>query len=208
MNIITKYSSGNNIFFTSDTHFCHANIIKFCDRPFKDTNEMNETLISNWNSVVKANDVIYHLGDFCFAGSVEWHSILGRLKGRIHLILGNHDEKNIREGYMHLFESVSYQQKLLIDGYNVYLNHYPYLCYPGYKPYTMQLFGHIHSSHYKFDGVDAQIAKNQLQSSQYDVGVDWNNFTPISWEEVKQKIIKQKEENRNMYGHKLLKNNE
>lgn len=103
---------------------------------------------------------------------------------------------------MQHFESVSYQQRLFIEGYNVYLNHYPFMCYPGYKPYTFQLFGHIHSSPYKFDGLDAQIAKHQLQPSQYDVGVDWNDFKPISWEEVKQKIIKQKEENVNMYRNK------
>ena len=103
---------------------------------------------------------------------------------------------------MQNFESVGYQSRLFIEGYNVYLNHYPYLCYPGYKPYTIQLFGHIHSSPYKFDGVDATIAKSRLQPSQYDVGVDWNDFRPISWEEVKKKIIKQKEQNVNMYGNK------
>ena len=93
MEIIKKYSVDTPIFFTSDSHFCHSNIIKFCDRPFKDVEEMNEILIDNWNKTVGPNDIIYHLGDFCFAGSAEWHSILGRLNGRIHLILGNHDEK-------------------------------------------------------------------------------------------------------------------
>lgn len=74
------------------------------------------------------------------------------------------------------------------------------MCYPGYKPYTIQLFGHIHSSHSKFDGLDAVIAKKSLQPSQYDVGVDWNNFTPISWREVIEKIKYQKENNVNMFG--------
>ena len=200
MEIITKYQSGDNIFFTSDTHFCHANIIKFCGRPFKDVEEMNEALISNWNKVVGPTDIVYHLGDFCFAGSAEWHSILGRLNGRIHLIIGNHDEKNLRQGYEKLFESIVPQARLFIEGYNVYLNHYPFMCYPGYKPYTIQLFGHIHSSHSKFDGLDAVIAKKSLQPSQYDVGVDWNNFTPISWREVIEKIKYQKENNVNMFG--------
>ena len=200
MEIITKYQSGDNIFFTSDTHFCHANIIKFYGRPFKDVEEMNEALISNWNKVVGPTDIVYHLGDFCFAGSAEWHSILGRLNGRIHLIIGNHDEKNLRQGYEKLFESIVPQARLFIEGYNVYLNHYPFMCYPGYKPYTIQLFGHIHSSHSKFDGLDAVIAKKSLQPSQYDVGVDWNNFTPISWREVIEKIKYQKENNVNMFG--------
>lgn len=202
MEIIKKYENGDNLFFTSDTHFCHANIIKFCNRPFKDVMEMNEALIDNWNKTIGPNDIVYHLGDFCFAGSAAWHSLLGQLNGRIHLILGNHDEKNIRQGYMQNFESVGYQSRLFIEGYNVYLNHYPYLCYPGYKPYTIQLFGHIHSSPYKFDGVDAQTAKSQLQPSQYDVGVDWNNFTPINWNLVKEKVKYQKDNNINMYGIK------
>lgn len=200
MEIITKYQSGDNIFFTSDTHFCHANIIKLCGRPFDNVEEMNEALIKNWNNTVGPNDIIYHLGDFCFAGSVEWHSILSRLNGRIHLIIGNHDEKNLRQGYEQLFERIVPQARLFIEGYNVYLNHYPFMCYPGYKPYTIQLFGHIHSSHSKFDGLDAVIAEKSLQPSQYDVGVDWNNFAPISWREVIEKIKYQKENNVNMFG--------
>lgn len=52
---------------------------------------MNETLIDNWNKTVGPTDVVYHLGDFCFAGAAAWYSLLGQLNGRIHLILGNHE---------------------------------------------------------------------------------------------------------------------
>lgn len=200
MEIITKYQSGDNIFFTSDTHFCHANIIKLCGRPFSDVEEMNEVLIKNWNNTVGPNDIIYHLGDFCFGGSSAWHSIAGRLNGRIHLIVGNHDEKNLRQSYENLFEEITPQARLSIEGYNIYLNHYPFMCYPGYKPYTIQLFGHIHSSHSKFDGLDSVIAKESLQPSQYDVGVDWNDYAPVSWSKVLEKIKYQKENNVNMFG--------
>jgi calcineurin-like phosphoesterase family protein len=200
MEIITKYQSGDNIFFTSDTHFCHANIIKLCGRPFDNVEEMNEALIKNWNNTVGPNDIVYHLGDFCFGGSSAWHYVAGSLNGRIHLIVGNHDEKNLRQGYENIFEEITPQVRLFIEGYNVYLNHYPFMCYPGYKPYTIQLFGHIHSSHSKFDGLDAVIAKKSLQPSQYDVGVDWNNYAPISWREVIEKIKYQKENNVNMFG--------
>ena len=67
---------GSRVFFTSDTHFNHTNIIRFCNRPFKDVIHMNETIIANWNSVVGPDDIIFHLGDFCLGGSAEWINVL------------------------------------------------------------------------------------------------------------------------------------
>ena len=90
---------GSKVYFTSDTHFYHSNIIGFCKRPFKNVEDMNETLIENWNRVVGQDDIVFHLGDFCLGGSHEWTKILNRLNGKIYLILGNHDLKNIRQGY-------------------------------------------------------------------------------------------------------------
>ena len=82
---------GSRVFFTSDTHFNHTNIIRFCNRPFKDVSHMNETIISNWNRVVSPEDIVFHLGDFCLGGSAEWVNVLNRLNGKIYLISGNHD---------------------------------------------------------------------------------------------------------------------
>ena len=67
--------NGSGVFFTSDTHFNHTNIIRFCSRPFKDVEHMNETLIANWNRVVGPDNIVFHLGDFCLGGSAEWTKI-------------------------------------------------------------------------------------------------------------------------------------
>lgn len=176
-------------FFTSDTHFSHANIIHFCHRPFKDANQMNETLIANWNSVVTPEDTVFHLGDFCMGGSAEWNKILDRLNGKIYLIIGNHDRKNIRQAYIRRFEDVEMQMQIEVDKHSIYLNHYPFLCYGGSYRDIWQLFGHVHTCH-NSTGIDIPRL-SMLFPTQYDVGVDNNDYTPISYERVKNIIQKQ-----------------
>lgn len=122
---------GSKVYFTSDTHFYHSNIIGFCKRPFKNVEDMNETLIENWNRVVSQDDIVFHLGDFCMGGSHEWTKILNRLNGKIYLILGNHDLKNIRQGYTSRFELTTMQMHIEVDKQKIYLNHCPFLCYGG-----------------------------------------------------------------------------
>ena len=81
------------IFFTSDTHFGHENIIKYCNRPFSSAKEMDECLINNWNGVVSDSDTVYILGDFLKNGDCQIiNDYLKRLNGEKYLILGNHDE--------------------------------------------------------------------------------------------------------------------
>ena len=79
------------IYVTSDTHFNHENIIKYCKRPYENANKRNESLIKNWNKVVKKEDDIFHLGDFGFGTKEELKSIFNRLNGKKYLIMGNHD---------------------------------------------------------------------------------------------------------------------
>lgn len=180
-----KYDSGERLWFTSDTHWHHSKIIEFCNRPFTSVEEMNEKLIENWNSVVKPGDTVFHLGDFCFGGSQAWNSILDQLNGNILLIKGNHDEKSLRQGYMLRFKWVGYQLHLLVEDHSIYLNHFPFLCYGGtyHDIPTWQLFGHVHSG----PGANGKDI-NRMQylfPTQYDVGVDNNNFTPVSFEQIK-----------------------
>lgn len=203
---IMKFIDGDHVFFTSDPHFSHEAIIKFCNRPFKDANKMNESLIRNWNNKVGKDDTIFILGDFCFGGSKEWFSILERLNGHKHLLIGNHDMKNLRQGFINLFDSVSFQQCIYVGDQFIYLNHFPFLCYAGsfrkQKP-VWQLFGHLHSQdiHYNIENIGNPEVEEILKKDfarlkylfpyQYDVGVDKNNFTPISFNEVKEKIDQQ-----------------
>lgn len=194
-------TSEQKIFFTSDTHWYHENIIKFCNRPFYDVYDMNERLIQNWNSVVGENDIVFHLGDIFFCGSKEAEEILSRLNGKIYLILGNHDYKNLNEGYMNKFELVTPKMNIIVDDQKILLNHEPLLAFSGaYRGLnaTWQLFGHVHSlPKNEGTGLDIQRLIN-LFPSQYDVGVDHNNFTPISFEEVKE-IIKEQELSQNLW---------
>ena len=183
---------GTKVYFTSDTHFNHANIIGFCSRPFKNVNEMNEALIANWNRVVGVDDIVFHLGDFCLGGSAEWTNVLNRLNGKIYLIVGNHDMKNLRQSYYDRFEEIVMQKHIEIGKQKIYLNHCPFLCYGGAYKDTWQLFGHVHTSKNN-TGKDA-YRLNMLFPTQYDVGVDNNNFTPVSFDQVKAIIQKQVEQ--------------
>lgn len=180
---------GSRVYFTSDTHFNHSNIIHFCKRPFRDVEEMNEVLIRNWNQEVGPEDIVFHLGDFCLGGSSEWTKVLDRLNGRIYLILGNHDLKNMRQGFMNRFEQVSMQMYIHVDKQAIYLNHCPFLCFGGAYRDTWQLFGHVHTNRYT-KGLDTPRL-SMLFPTQYDVGVDNNDFRPVSFENVRRIIEKQ-----------------
>ena len=177
---------GSRVFCTYDTHFNHSNIIHYCDRPFRSTDEMNEKLIANWNSTVGPEDIVFHLGDFCLGGTAEWTKVLDRLNGRIYLIMGNHDLKNIKQGFIGRFEHVAMEMHIMIGKQKIYLNHYPFLCFEGGYKDVWQLFGHVHTRKNN-TGIDAGRLQ-YLYPTQYDVGVDNNNFTPVSFGQVKEII--------------------
>ena len=203
---VLRFEDGDHVFFTSDLHLDHKAIIDFCNRPFKNIKEMNETIIKNWNAKVGKDDTVFILGDFCFGGSKAWNDALDQLNGHKHFIIGNHDLKNMRQGYMKRFETVSYQHSIYVCDQFIYLNHFPFLCYAGsYRKERpiWQLFGHLHSQdiHYDIEKIEDPEVKEILKKDfarlqylfpyQYDVGVDKNNFTPISFNEVKVKIDQQ-----------------
>ena len=189
-----KFADGSKIFFTSDTHWGHANILGFCNRPFANVEEMNNKLIENWNKKVPTDGLVFHLGDFAWGGYPFWKNIRSQLNGEIILIKGNHDEKNMTPtAAEELFKFVTPQMKIRVEGRGVYLNHNPFLCYGGTyrdpKGLVYQAFGHVHSGP-GAKGLDVDRL-SILFPTQYDVGVDNNNYEPISWAEFDEKISRQ-----------------
>lgn len=182
------------IFFTSDTHFGHDNIIKYCNRPFKDTEEMDKILIENQNKVVPKDGLVYHLGDFAQKTIGYWERIREQLNGEIILIYGNHDDRFLYNERMHkLFKEVTPQKKVWFYKTCIYMNHYPFLCFGGAwkgEDAVWQLFGHVHTSPLTDKGLDQQRMQ-YLFTTQYDVGVDNNNFTLVSFEQLTQIIENQ-----------------
>ena len=192
--MVTKYPE-SGIFFTSDTHFGHSKIIDYCKRPFSSIEEHDKALIQNWNSTVGQDDTVFHLGDFAYGNSQFIANIIKQLNGNIILIKGNHDLRNMNPALYNIFSDVVYQARILIDKQTVYLNHFPFLCFDHgdinlYKDnYSIQLFGHVHSGPLTSSKDVSRL--NILFPTQYDVGVDNNNYTPISWTDVKNKIKQQ-----------------
>lgn len=186
-----KYTKeeAEHLFFTSDSHYDHKNIIKYCKRPFSSVEEMNQGLIDNWNSVVGKDDTVFHLGDVTFGGNTNLIKYVSQLNGHIILIKGNHDRKLQQSICAKLFDYTCQQLTLNIDGITVFLNHFPFLCFSGtYKTdKSIQLFGHIHSGSLS-SGPDIDRFMQYGTLNQYDVGVDNNHYTPVNWNDILKRI--------------------
>lgn len=191
-----NFNTSAPIFFTADTHFYDTYAFRLSKRPFASVSDMNDALIENWNRVVPKDGIVFHLGDFCAGGKSGWKNAVEALNGKIYLILGNHDYTQIRAGYKNLFEEVSQQKYVRIHGQPILMNHYPFLCYEHEHQNTWQLFGHVHSGANMVHGFDIPRL-NMLFPLQYDVGVDNNDYTPVSFELVKDRIFRQQQLHKN-----------
>jgi calcineurin-like phosphoesterase family protein len=173
--------------FTSDTHFGHARIIELCNRPFADIDEMDQTIIDNWNSVVQPSDEVFHLGDVALGPKDRWQEIFHQLNGRLVLVIGNHDalywENKPRyiEKYAPLYRRFDVAGRNLtipIDGQLVMLAHFSYD--PDYQGRGMQtedfgfplIHGHTHGTEH-----DTMSSKG---TPQFHVGMDAWNYFPVS----------------------------
>ncbi len=159
-------------YFTSDTHFGHENLIRFGRRPFKSLKEMDDTLIANWNAVVQENDTVYHLGDFSFRNEIGTDVYRARLKGKIHLIIGNHDTETLKH-YADIFASINHILEIKLEGQHIVLCHYPMREWHQAWRASWHLFGHVHG---RLD--------HEPRGYSLDVGVDSHNFCPVSFEEI------------------------
>lgn len=164
--------------FTSDTHFGHANIIKYCDRPWSSAEEMDEAIVERWNEKVGHDDVVYHLGDVSFHKN-EHHTaeILNSLNGQILIIPGNHDTHRTLNRIGLWCENATVATSALIErdinGKRIVLCHYAMRVWNKSHYGAWQLYGHSHGS-----------LPDDPNALSMDVGVDPNNYAPVHFDEV------------------------
>ena len=175
------------IWFSADLHFNHKNIIEHAHRSFRDVEEMNTRIIENWNRVINPDDHVYLLGDVSMSSRNRTKPLIDKLKGKIFLIRGNHDNDVLKQGCVERFEWVKDYYYLKVedsDGPNgkiqpVILFHYPILSWNHINYGSWMLHGHCHGS-LPFDKTKRR----------FDVGIDNNYMRPVSYEQVKE-IMKQ-----------------
>ena len=166
----------NDVFLIGDTHFYHKNIIQYCNRPFSSVDEMNEEIIKRWNNTIKKQDRVFLLGDFALCGKDKIIEIGQRLNGRKSLILGNHDGAAIKTYFEAGFEFV-YNFPVIFDNFFI-LSHMPQFTQE--NGLYANIFAHVHDDpNYK-----------DVSSRGFCVSAERINYTPISWEEIKQRMQK------------------
>ena len=186
-----EIGGGSKIYFSSDQHFGHRNVLRFCQRPYETTKEMGKALIDNWNSKVTNNDIVFVLGDFFwFHSRHEIKKVIDKLNGKtIYIVPGNHCKRVAYElcdervqllddiSALYIRETGTPQVK-----YEVYVSHMPLMSWPHRERGSYNFFGHIHSGPRSLSQVDQDLPFHK--GLQYDIGVDNNEYTPIELEEV------------------------
>lgn len=172
-----------NIYFSADPHYFHPKIILYEQRPFKNVEEMNEVFIENHNRKVPKNGHIYYVGDFSFGTPEQTCKLLDRLNGKKYMVLGNHDKvikKN--QEVRSKFEWVKDYYMLRHNELKIVLFHYPIAVWDCKHHGSIHLYGHVHSNKDNHHPLLVELG------NAYNVGVDVNNYEPVSLEEVLSKI--------------------
>lgn len=169
----------DKLFLTSDSHLGHFNICKYCHRPFQSRSEMDQTLIKNWNAVVPEDGIVVHCGDFMLPHNEdikEYNKYLNQLHGRVLLLRGNHDIASL-DWVSDKLIAVRDQVMIVVDGVKIFAQHYPCAAFNG----DYHVYGHIHTlADGTCYGIDGDVTK-VMGKNTYDVGVDQNGYTPVSY---------------------------
>lgn len=164
------------LWFTSDTHFNHTNIIRYCARPFKDAEEMNRELIRRWNEYVRPDDAVIHAGDFAL-GHKDIEEIFAQLNGHKHLVLGNHDTGRIKRlPWVQVLDESLHVDMFHADQPSFLVVHNP-MQETRYKT-DYVIHGHMHG---KAD-LHPFVRKDGVKY--VDAGVDCWNYRPVSLQEL------------------------
>ena len=155
-----------NVWVTADTHLGHESILKHCNRPFKNVQEMDDFIIEKWNSKISKQDHVYIVGDFAFNNHAKY---LGALKGRKHLIVGSHD--SMSSDCLKRFVTVSEQKQIKYQGRFFILSHCPLRTWESCFRGNVHLFGHCHN-------------RMKTYNLSFDIGVDANNYIPFNMNDV------------------------
>jgi calcineurin-like phosphoesterase family protein len=168
------------IWISSDLHLGHANIIKYCpdSRPFSNAEEMDNQIITNWNSVVGKDDYVYILGDVAFCNANKAKEKLDSMNGLKVLVAGNHDHKlKTQEPFISCFKFITDYMEVKFEDTNIVMFHYPIESWNGMYHGSIHLFGHRHGSPIKTVG--------KLK----DVGLDTNNLFPYLLSDIIAKMM-------------------
>ncbi len=167
------------IYYISDIHFGHKNVIRFDNRPFSDVNEMDRAIIEYWNNRVRSEDTVYIVGDLCHrnAKPAEWY--LERLNGHKYLIEGNHDDLTIKnDKALRLLEGVNQIMRIRDEDKVIQLCHYPLAEWYKYYSGTWHIYGHIHNRK------NETYAIMRGKERALNAGCMINNYTPVTFEEL------------------------
>ena len=168
-------SVDSNIFFTSDTHFGHKNILKYCNRPFDNIDIMNYEIIQRWNSKINNNDICFHLGDFCFGDrNDDFDKYFNQLNGKIVWIKGNHDKLAYKNKDKFYDYNLGYLE-INIGEQSITLCHYAMITWNKSHYGSWMLYGHSHG-----------MLKDNNNSLSMDIGTDTNDYYPYSYNEIKE----------------------
>lgn len=165
----------------------HENAIKFDKRPFRSIEEFNRKITENWNNSVSPEDEVYILGDFGWKNTMAL-DIIRQLKGKNHLILGNHDYR-ITPELEQCFESVQDYKVIVTDNQRIVLSHYPIAFWYGQHKYTVLLYGHLHNTIEEdiFRNFISEITEKGIPAECYNVGcmMPYMNYTPRTLKEIR-----------------------